>query len=126
MSIYTLTEEDLSVFESLKKFPFNEDDFGPWEIHYKKYIHPRYGISHTDETKHLMSEAWKHRTISNNTKKKMSNAKIGENNPMFGKKRPETSEMMKTRNPACIKVYCKFCKKETNLTGLSRFHKDCS
>jgi hypothetical protein len=61
MSIYTLTEEDLPVFESLKTFPFNEEDFGPWETHYKKYLHPRFGVSHTEQTKRLMSEAWKHR-----------------------------------------------------------------
>ena len=66
------------------------------------------------------SGSFKKGNVPNITKErneKIRQGKLGENNPNFGK--PETAERL--RRYAC----CMFCRKETNLGNISRWHKTC-
>lgn len=52
------------------------------------------GKSHTEEHKKYMSELYKGRTFDSETKKKMSESKKGCKNPMYGKKAPNSKEVI--------------------------------
>jgi len=73
------------------------------EDFYIKKLNPKYNISqdptapmsgrkHSDETKIIMSDAHKGKTLSDETKKQISDSMTGENNPMFGKNHTEESK----------------------------------
>ena len=66
---------------------------------------------------------------SKETRKRMSKAKSGVNNPMFGLKRGDHSEFMKGDNHPVAgknakKVFCEHCNKEYFSTTFGRFHKE--
>ncbi len=53
--------------------------------------HPLYGKNHSDEAKAKIGKSLKGKIISKKTKAKMSRSKLGEGNPMYGKRGEETS-----------------------------------
>lgn len=57
--------------------------------HMRGENHPLYGIGHTKKSKEKMSKSRKGKKLSEEHKKKLSQAFSGENNPMYGKKHPE-------------------------------------
>lgn len=112
MSIYSLNEEDIEFFESLKTFVVSEDFSEPLFSSVGE-LNPFYGYNHTEETKLILSEYAKLRIgilnpnfgnfwseeqkqklsdkkvgtkASEETKKKLSLAFSGENNPQYGKR----------------------------------------
>ena len=75
--------------------------------------HPMFGKQHSEETKQKISEAnkgndyFKGKHHTEETKQKLSEMMSGENNPNYGKKRPEHSEKMsKGNNPSAKKIIC--------------------
>ena len=74
------------------------------EEHRRKMSESRKGKTCSDETRQKISETLKGRTLSEETKRKISESGKGK---------------------TLTKVSCHFCKKETTVQSLSRFHKEC-
>ena len=60
------------------------------------------GYRHTEEAKNKMSEAKKRENLSEETKKKLSLANIGENNPMYGRRHSEETKKKMSENHADV------------------------
>lgn len=84
----------------------------------------RYGTKHSDETKNKMSEKAKSRTHTEETKRKISLLKSGENNPVYGKRRSrefcEKISEVRLNMPVSVCGKCGF--KSRNSSIMVRFH----
>lgn len=92
MNIYSPQKDDEFV-EGLKQFitenPLSkEEQKGQWI--YSKEMHPMYGEKHTEETKKLMSQ-------SRSGEKNPMFGIRGEDNPNYGRKRPDLVDINKSR-----------------------------
>jgi hypothetical protein len=110
MNIYSLTEEDKDIFESLKYVILSPSDLEPIPSNqqYGGIYHPMYGKTHTEESKQLMSDSQK--TTSKHSTRGKSRPQFalqmaGKNNPMYGTISPFRGKKHKiVQCPHCLKT----------------------